>query len=1094
LKVFAAKPLPQACAVANAFSDFEEGERLMSPAKLFRLSCLLALGAAFGLVAAGPAAAGTRHGKARAAKKAERVASAVPAQAAEAQSAETQPIDQKYTKEIREYTTEPFLSTPLVDYLPASSTVPSPDKVLGYAIGTPDKLTHVADIYRYFDALAQASPRVRVWRTGKSEEGRDFLLVAISDAQTMAHIDRYRQITQQLSDPRKITPAQAKALIDEGKPMYWLSGSIHSPETGSPEMLMELAYRLAVDNSPMIQQIRKNIIVLIRPVLEVDGRDREVDLYNWEKAHPGKPAPSLIYWGHYVMHDNNRDAIDQALALSRNQTKIFGEWHPQVLHDLHESVPFLYISTGTGPYNAWLDPLTINDWQQMAFNEMQHLTADGVPGVWTHGFFDGWGVNYMAFSVEGHNAIGRFYETFGNGGADTRMRTVPPADTSVKWYRPDPPLARIKWSMRDNVNLQESGSLYALDYMAQHSKHFLQEFYQKSVRSVAKATTEGPAAYAIYNNERPALAAKLVRLLQRQLVEVDRLDKAATVKVREHPQPRRGATPPADDESAEAGGEGGQQAAKDAKPAKPKEKPVTIPAGSYIVRMDQPSSRAADMLLDTQYYSIHDPRPYDDTGWTLGPLFDVHTLRVTDTSILKAPMTLLSGTDHPAGKLSGTGSFYLLNATAEPEMATLRFRLKDVKMFAAEVPFKDGGHSYRAGTFIIPAAGNPADLAGRLQAAARELSLTVDTTSTDPKVARHPLAVPRIAIIHTWTTTQQEGWYRLALETNHIPYTYISDGFVRATPNLRDKFDVILFPPATPALARMIQGVPKRMLPNGADAGGPIPWQASPLTPSFGQSPDQTSDIRGGLGFTGLQHLQQFVDQGGVFIPIAASAHLPIDLGMTDTVSVSRTPHLQVRGSVLEADVADKKSPITYGYDDHLAVYFNTAPVFHVALTSGRGFFGGDQEHPPRTSGRGSLTDPNVVQGRPYVPPPPPVHRTRQQQELYVSPDVRRFAAATLPPPALYPRVVLRFAPEKTLWVSGMLAGGQELANTPAVVDVPVGEGHIVLFAPNPMWRQTTDGDFMLILNTALNFNHLNVGWPPAWATKPAKEEDGGEN
>ena len=196
----------------------------MSVQKVLRAWFLAGVGAALAL--GGPVAANARGRKPKT------------AQTAAAKPAASEPIDQTYTKEIKKYTTEPYFSTPLVDYLPASSTVPSPDKVLGYAIGTPDKLTHVADIYRYYDALAKASPRVRVWHTGKSEEGRDFMLVAISDAQTIAHIDRYRQITDELSDPRKTDAAAATALVAEGKPMYWPSGSIHSPETGSPEMLM----------------------------------------------------------------------------------------------------------------------------------------------------------------------------------------------------------------------------------------------------------------------------------------------------------------------------------------------------------------------------------------------------------------------------------------------------------------------------------------------------------------------------------------------------------------------------------------------------------------------------------------------------------------------------------------------------------------------------------------------------------------------------------------------------------------------------------------------------------------------------------------
>src|SRR5207237_4100168 len=167
--------------------------------------------------------------------------------------------------------------------------------------------------------------------------------------------DSWNKRTTKCSDRRKINNAEAEQRIGEGKALYWASGSIHSPETGSCEMLMELAYRLAVEESPFIQAIRKNVIVLITPVLEVDGHDMMVDTYNYRKANPDKNAPPLVYWGKYVAHDNNRDGLGMALALSRNKKKTFLEYHPTILHDLHESVPLLYTSTGTGPYNAELD-------------------------------------------------------------------------------------------------------------------------------------------------------------------------------------------------------------------------------------------------------------------------------------------------------------------------------------------------------------------------------------------------------------------------------------------------------------------------------------------------------------------------------------------------------------------------------------------------------------------------------------------------------------------------------------------------------------------------------------------------------------------
>src|SRR5206468_7466537 len=209
-----------------------------------------------------------------------------------------QPMDTEYTDSIVKNTTDKMFLTEIVDHLPMSAKVPSPAKILGYPIGTPGKLTYTKDMYRYYRELEKASPRVRVFTAPeRSEEGREQMLVLVSDEANLARLDRYKEITGKLADPRRTSDEQAQQLINEGKPIYWASGSIHSTETGSPEMLMELAYRVAVEETPFLQNIRRHLIFLITPVVEPDGRDREVDLYNYRKAHPDRPAPSLVYWG-----------------------------------------------------------------------------------------------------------------------------------------------------------------------------------------------------------------------------------------------------------------------------------------------------------------------------------------------------------------------------------------------------------------------------------------------------------------------------------------------------------------------------------------------------------------------------------------------------------------------------------------------------------------------------------------------------------------------------------------------------------------------------------------------------------------------------
>src|SRR5262245_34929529 len=206
------------------------------------------------------------------AQKTQKPKTAHPTSKAKADSKPAAPANNAaYAAKVKEYTTESYFMTELVDHLPASDKIPSPDKILGYEVGAPGHLTYSKDLYRYYRELEKATPRVRVFTAPeKSEEGKEQLLIAVGDETLISKLDGYKDITAKLADPRKITDTEAEALIGEGKALYWASGSIHSPETGSPEMLMELAYRLAVEESPFIQSIRKNVIVLITPALEVD--------------------------------------------------------------------------------------------------------------------------------------------------------------------------------------------------------------------------------------------------------------------------------------------------------------------------------------------------------------------------------------------------------------------------------------------------------------------------------------------------------------------------------------------------------------------------------------------------------------------------------------------------------------------------------------------------------------------------------------------------------------------------------------------------------------------------------------------------------
>src|SRR6202162_4846322 len=732
-----------------------------------------------------------------------------------------QPIDEAYTAKIHQYTTQPYFSSPLVDYLPASKTVPTPEVVLGDVAGAPGILPYAEDVYKYMRLLEKATPRVKVFSIGTTEEDREMIAVAVSSEANLKNLEQNHERLAKLADPRtiKIHDAEADKLVAQAVPVYYITGTIHSPETGAPTALMELAYRLAVDDSPYIREIRDGLITLITPVVEVDGRDRMVDIYKWHLSHPKDIYPPLIYWGKYVAHDNNRDAMGVTLKLTENILNTYTAWDAQVLHDLHESVPYLYDNTvGDGPYNAWVDPILVDEWQMIGARNVADLTRFGMPGVFTHGDFDTWSPGYLMFLAGMHNGISRLYETFGNGGADTEKRILQPEDYSRPWYRQNPPLPVVTWSQRDNNNYEETALLSTISYFSRNPHHFLENYYLKSKRAVEKPSLEGPAAYVIPVDPADVnRQIELLKVLKRQHVEVQELSDTATAHL---PFEKRGDKP----------------------------KQETFAAGSIVVRMDQPYSRVADALLDRQFWAAGDPQkhPYDDTGWSFTHLFNLKVFRVLDPAILKSKMTPLDDPASLAGKVSGSGSVLAVANNGQGSLLPLVYKLKGGTIQVAEKSFDADGKHFPAGSLLITGAPD-----NRITEFLHDLSLDASRLSAVPSEPVHTVTAPRIAFMHTWLGTQTEGWWRYAFDTAGVPFDYISTQTVANQDDLRAKYDVIVFAPVgRSSPLEILNGIP---MWNNA-----MPWQKSELTPNLGAL-DTSSDIRPGLGYEGLGHLKKFV-------------------------------------------------------------------------------------------------------------------------------------------------------------------------------------------------------------------------------------------
>jgi hypothetical protein len=951
------------------------------------------------------------------------------AKPAPAQTAAPQKLDEDYTKLIKEYLNDSRITTELVDHMPASDTVPSPLKFLGRIPGKPDELTYAKDINRYYEALAKASPRARFWKLGTTEEGREQVVLAIADEATLKDLDKYKAQLAALNDPRKTTEEQARAIIKTAKPIYWANSGIHSPETGGPEMLIELAYRLIIEETPFIQTIRNNNITFITPVIEVDGREKEVDTWYYGKE-TGKTRPPLMYWGKYVQHDNNRDGMGQYLKITQNAMKGILEWHPTIFHDLHEAQSYLYVSTGTGPYNESLDPIAIDEWWLLGETEVMEMAKRGVPGVFTYGFYDGWVPNYLFWMALTHNSFGRFYEVQSYGPAVQERLQLAPTATSREWFRPNPPLPVIKWGPRNNTNIQESALLLAMHKVAVDKELYLENYWLKNKRQIEKGTSGPTFAWLMPAGQRAKEnVADTVNALRAQGLEVHR-------------------------------------ATSDFKAGN-----LSVVAGDYIVRADQPYRTLADMYFAVQNYPPANPRPYDDTGWTMQYLRNVKLSLVTDKSILSAPMTLLTSDAKAPGGIDGSGATLLIDHTTDNVLMGFRFKNASVKMLAAEEDFEANGHKFKAGTLVIPNADRAA-----LDSQLKALGITAIAVASVPQVKTHDLDVPRIGYVHSWSRTQDEGWTRAALDFYGVPFTYFADKKLRDG-NLRAKYDVIIYPHVGATPQAQVAGIPM----TGPD---PIPYKKTALTPNLGAI-DSDDDIRGGMGIEGLAELSKFVDQGGTLITDGSTSAMLAEFGIASGVTLEHPTDLFARGSILRGMITDSKSPIMYGFDQKdIPVYFNQDPVLNVPAAAAGGFGRGGGG-----GGRGAESR----EGQNVTPMAVPIHVS----PLDPSAPVEATAAMTggggrgrggaggrgggrggaNAEDAPRPRVVMQFpANANDMLLSGTLAGGETIANRALAVDVPVGKGHIVMFALRPFWRWQTQGTYFLAFNAILNWNDLDAG------------------
>jgi hypothetical protein len=523
----------------------------------------------------------------------------------------------------------------------------------------------------------------------------------------------------------------------------------------------------------------------------------------------------------------------------------------------------------------------ISEWQLLANHDVAALTALGLPGVWTWGFFDGWWPGYAMWVANNHNSIGRFYETFGNAGADTYVRDLSNTRfagelvTSQQWYRAWPPTKRVRWSARDNVNYMQAGVLASLEFTADNGEQLLRNFWRKGMNSMTRGREQKPHAYVIpapAKQRDPRRAAYLVNQLRRHGIEVHR------------------------------------RAAGDS-------------AGDLVVLLDQPYRDLAVSLLSVQRFPQNAQHPpYDDIAWTLGYLYGADVKAVDDSGVFRwQGLEPLRDSVAVVSAVRGSGDVHVIAYQAQSELLPalywLRRREASARASAIEERSIGGRDTFPAGSVILE---------GLSASAARELAarfgLPVTAQTSLPAAPTHALDLPRVGIYHTWFDTQDEGWVRFTFDQLGIPYTSIDKDDLRRG-RLRQRFDVVLVPSVRGDLQRIVHGHDRKW--------GPLPFQRTRETPAMG-SPATTADMTGGMGFEGLTELQRFVDEGGTLITLGAATRLAGESGLARELSALTARTLFHPGSVVRARARAAGSPILYGFPEVTHVFRGNGPLFQV--------------------------------------------------------------------------------------------------------------------------------------------------------------------
>ena len=455
-------------------------------------------------------------------------------------------------------------------------------------------------------------------------------------------------------------------------------------------------------------------------------------------------------------------------------------------------------------------------------------------------------------------------ETQAGRGSATGAPTGRGGGQPREWYRglPIPPGALTNWSRRNNANYMQTGVLSGLQLTSLIPNLVLDNFYQKTRNSIESGKTDAPFGFVIPVQRDMTRVAELIGILCAQGIEIGRASTGISLS--------------------------------DGK----------FPAGSYVIKRDQPYGRLAKNLLERQNYPDPNLRTYDDSGWTMGLAMLVDVREIKDKAILDATVTPVTAAAQP-GKITGKGAAGLAVAHyGSNRMVAFRYRLRNTPMKITDRAATIEGAEFPAGSFVITP---PADL-NAVRAAVQELGLTAAAFASVPSVPMHDGDPPRIAIYSSWTGTQEIGWVRYTFDRFGVPFDLIYKERVRRG-NLRADYDVIVMPTQNASRQAVFQ----------QPADRPVPYMKGPKYKFLGMY-GETPDVTGGMGGEGVDAFAKFLETGGTLIAMGNAVRFPTELGFARTVdaSGSTSSSFYAPRPLVEAEVLRVDHPVFYGYTERL--------------------------------------------------------------------------------------------------------------------------------------------------------------------------------